>query len=52
MLKTTDDDYLKKLFKTSARNSFIISAKMKIINANKDYTDEKLIKENRNRLKL
>lgn len=43
MLKTTDDGYLKKLFKASARNSFITSAEMKIINANKDYTNENLL---------
>lgn len=46
MLKTTNDDYLKRLFKARARNG-ITAAEMKSINANKDYKNEKLIKKNR-----
>lgn len=53
MLKTTDADYLKELFKAGAQKGFLTTAEMKIINANEDYTNEKLlIKKNRNRLRF
>lgn len=48
MLKTTDADYLKELFKAGALNGYLTGEEMKIINANKDYTNENLlIKKNR-----
>lgn len=53
MLKTSNADYLKQLFTTSARKGLLTASEIKIINANKNYVNESLApKKNRSRLKF